>query len=346
MEVDLIFPCKAKNEGKITQEQIRKFYGSKVKNVWFLWQPARLTVIVENFSKKVHLKNFAKELLYICQRPRYQKIFREGDYRFIHLNSVILYPMLDKRWPMFLHVRESVCTSLPFCDRAFNRKMNQAHGVFFINPEVKERVHALTSPELMLINPFDQTGVSNVNVQHARALYELTGKETVYAIIGSIVYFKGVDFVVRAFQKAKLKNSTLLIVGNDTQGDSYIQQVRKLVANDPNIRFTGEIEDTEQIYRTIDYVVRGDIVTGLGRTVYEALYSGCGAVIPRDFLTQNVPDITPDMEERVHFYSLQDESALVRVFKDTQCIRFEKRTYHSNVKQYVRKFLEFVQENC
>lgn len=36
VDVDIIFPIKAKKEGRITAEQIEKFYGNNVKNVWYL----------------------------------------------------------------------------------------------------------------------------------------------------------------------------------------------------------------------------------------------------------------------------------------------------------------------
>ena len=37
-DVDIIFPVKIKNDG-ITAEQIAKYYGTQVKNVWILTQP-------------------------------------------------------------------------------------------------------------------------------------------------------------------------------------------------------------------------------------------------------------------------------------------------------------------
>lgn len=344
-DVDLIFPHKVKNEGKITKQQIQKFYGPRVKNVWFLWQPARLTVMEEHFPVKVHIKNFVKEFLYGLEKFKYKAIFKNGNYDFIHLNSVILYPMLDKRWPMFLHVREAVRNPLMIPDKLFSKTLKQAHGIISINPSAAERVPKDVAPSLMLINPFDQTSVANVDLLQARAMYGLSGKETVYAIIGTIIDYKGVDFVIRAFQKAKMENSVLLVVGNDARQDEYIQYVKELAAGDTRIRFTGEIERTETVYRVIDYVVRGDTSAGLGRTLYEALYSGCGVINPMDKITNSVPNCSPEMRERVYFYPLRDEAALTRAFEETQEIRFEQRSYYSNVKEYMKEFLQFINEN-
>lgn len=344
-DVDLIFPRKMKAEGKITSEQIREFYGPRVRNVWFLWQPARLTVMEEHFPTKVHIKNFVKEFLYGLEKFKYEAIFKNGNYDFIHLNSVILYPMLDKRWPMFLHVRESVRNPLMIPDKLFSKTLKQAHGIISINPGTAERVPNHVAPSLMLINPFDQTSVANVDLLQARAMYGLSGKETVYAIIGTIIDYKGVDFVIRAFQKAKMENSVLLVVGNDARQDEYIQYVKELAAGDTRIRFTGEIEQTETVYRVIDYVVRGDTSAGLGRTLYEALYSGCGVINPMDKITNSVPNCSPEMRERVYFYPLRDEAALTRAFEETQGIRFEQRSYYSNVKEYMKEFLQFINEN-
>lgn len=345
MEIDLIFPLQIKKDNRITLEKIKKYFGENVKNVWFLPQPFRLSVLQDTFGLIAHLKNIIKEILYLCVRPYYKYIFCKGNYDFIHLNSVTLFPMLDNRWPMFLHVRESIRKPIHFWNHNLAKKMNEARGVLFINPASESLAPPCMNPHIMLINPFDQTKVGKVNLQSARIRFSLSGDETVYAVIGTILYDKGVDFVIRAFQKAKLKNAVLLIVGKNTGNDSYIQRVLRLAKNDSHIRFTGEIEDIEQVYRVIDYVVRGDTTAGLGRTVYEALYSGCGIINPMDSVTYDVPQITFDMKSRVHFYTLRDENALIKVFQETQYIRFENRAYYSNVQKYVQKFLKFVQEN-
>lgn len=346
IDVDIIFPIKAKKEGRITAEQIEKFYGNNVKNVWYLPQPARLGIQPEKLKWKHHVKCFVKEFLYILAKPLYSVIYHKGAYDFIHLNSITLFPMLNKRWPMFLHVRESVRESQSFWNRRLGKRMEQAHGIIYISEEDRARCPNNFVPGITLVNPYDQTAVSQVNYDAAMQRFGLSKADTIYAIIGNIFPCKGVDFVIKAYQKAKLENSALLIVGRDTNHDGYEEQAKALAKGNPTIRFLGEIQDVETIYRVTDYVIRGDAVTGAGRTTFESLYSGGGAILtgnPQENLASlNLP---PQMEERVFFYPVRSEEGLILALRETQSRKYINREYKTNVPDYITIFMDFINEN-
>lgn len=344
-DVDIIFTFKIKRDG-ITQEQIKDFYGPRVGKVWFLPQPARLSVMADHFPMVHHLKSCVKEILYLLALPVYRRIYAMGGYDFIHLNSATLYPMVSARWPMFIHVREAIRTRRFFWDRGFADKLGKAHGIIYISDEVREACAAEKTPGIVLLNPFDQTHVGEVDVQKARDRFRLTGKETVYAIIGNLSPVKGVDFAVRAFRQARLENAVLLVVGADNHHTNYEDVVRREAADDSRVRFLGEVPEIDQVYRVTDYVVRGDSVAGAGRTVLESLYSGGGALLmgsrEENLASLRLP---PEMEERVAFYPVRDQTGLTEAFEKTQHTRFETRRYLTNIPAYVERFTEFVQDN-
>ena len=344
-DVDIIFPMKIRKDG-ITQEQIDTFYGSRVRNVWYLPQPLRLTALVDALGIQHHVKSFVKDILYFFTQPIYRHIYQKGQYDFIHLNSLTLYPMLKKKWPMFLHIRETAREKQNFWNRRFSERLEQAHGIIYINREIQQACPESQTPSLVLINPYDQTAVAKVDVLQTRQRFNLTGDETVYAIIGAVVPFKGVDFVIRAFRKAQLHHAVLLVVGKDSADRNYRQKLEQETAGDPRIRFLGEIEDIAAVYRIVDYVVRGDFSSGAGRTVFESLYSGGGAIL-QGSKEENLAsmELPPALANKVHFYPIEDQEALTAVFEATEHSRFVQREYVTNVPQYVERLVAFMLRN-
>ena len=344
-DVDLLFPIKLKRDG-ITPEQIRTFYGSRVRHVGYLPQPARLTALADPVSLRHHVKSWVKDILYLLALPRYRQLYRKGQYDLIHLNSVTLYPMLQARWPMFLHVRETLRSRQNLWNRRLPERLKQAHGLFYISEECRAACPQTTAPGLVLVNPYDQTRVQAVDRQAALARFGLKGTETVYAIIGNIIPAKGVDFAISAFREAALENAVLLVVGIDPNREGYERRVRAEAQADARIRFLGELEDMDPVYRITDYVVRADRAPGAGRTVFESLYSG-GGVILMGNREENLPSLglPAELEANVIFYPVRDQQALSRAFQQTQHHRFEQRAYRTNIPQYVEAFQTFVFKN-
>lgn len=348
-DVDIIFPFKIKKDG-ITAAQIDKYYGPRVKNVWFLPQPERLTALVGRVPIKKQLKSFVKEILYRLAKPEYEKIYKRGRYDFIHLNSATLFPMLTDRWPMFLHVRETFRSQLSFWNRGAAQKMNQAKGIIFIDPNSRKAAPDTSAPSLVLINPFDQRAVGAVDLKQAQRRFGLTNGETVYGIIGNVTRDKGVDKAIQAFQKAILPDSVFLVVGSmesKATDQRFVTWIKAAADMDPRIRLIGEVEDIEAVYRVLDYVVRCDPAVGLGRTVYEALYSGCGVILQNDgSLQRTLPNTTTEMEGKVFFYEIGSTDSLIDAFRRTRGERVKNRVYYSNVDRYVKQFQAFIAENA
>lgn len=345
-DVDIIFPTKVQKDGHITPEQIKRYYGDRVQNVWYLPQPARYTILVEKYSRSTYIKSVVKELLYILLRCRYHNIYKKGNYAFIHLNSVILYPMLKKNYPMFLHVRESIRDNFCWWDRHFANYLQKAHGIFFIDSSSQADCPKVQVSQTVLLNPIDQTSVAQIAAETALQRFGLPKGKTVYSIIGNISPIKGVDFAIRAFQKAELENAILLIVGKHTINTAeYERATRELAKEMPNVFFLGEVEEIGQVYRITDYVLRCDAVSGVGRTALEALYSGCGVIIQSQGGTiEEFSDFPESMRQKVFSYLLRNEAGLVAALQKTQAKKIEHREYFSNASDYAEKFLAFINE--
>jgi glycosyltransferase involved in cell wall biosynthesis len=221
--------------------------------------------------------------------------------------------------------------------------MNQAHGIIYIDKESKKSCPNLVVPQVVLVNPFDQRNVEKVQVESVRNKYQLDTSKTIYAIIGNIFPIKGVDFVAEAFIEAQMDDAILLIVGRDTNKDGYEDKVKAIANGRQNIRFLGELTNMDELYRVIDFVVRGDLSPGVGRTTMESLFSGAGVILP-GVRSENLDSlcIDPNMSQRVFYYSPRNKSELISLFQQTNGTKYSDRTYSSNLEEYTEKFLGFV----
>lgn len=345
-DIDIIFPIRLKKYGRITPEQITQYFGDRVRKVWYLPQPARYSIIDASFPFSAHIKSAIKENLFWILRWKYNRIYKKGNYSFIHLNSIILYPMLEKGHPMFLHVREVLKKEPCWLDRKVFDCLEKAHGVIYIDASTQKHCPNINVPQMVLVNPFDQMTVGPIDFGRTLQTLGVPEGKTVYSIIGVIQPWKGVDLAVKAFQKAKLENAVLLIVGDDKTPSSYLTMTKQLAQNAPNILFLGELENTDQVYRITDYVLRCDNVVGLGRTVFEGLYSGCGVIVQNQGKPYpDFDDLPESMRDRVFYYQLQDVDSLAAALQKTHKTKMGHREYLSNVPAYVEKFSAFVKEN-
>ncbi|MBP3651005.1 MAG: glycosyltransferase [Clostridia bacterium] len=344
MDIDLILPLNFKR--KISDARIKEHYGKRVKKVWFLPQPAQLTCVHATYKSIHHIKSFVKMVLYQLVKPFYHQIMKHGDYQFIHLNSLILYPMLASKYPMFLHVRELINPDYSKTDSCLQEQLNKAHGVLFISQETKDSCPDFIAPEIVLKNPFDQTAVQLVDEHKARERFSIAEGQTVFAIIGVVDPNKGVDRVIRAFRQADPKSSVLLVVGKDSNKHGYEDMMRREAQGDERIHFVGELENTDELYRITDFVIRGDIAPGAGRTVFESLYAGGGCILPGT-REQNLSalDVDSAMEERVYFYPPADQDALAECINQLDGQKMTDRQYVGNTNIYSKRFLEFVLKN-
>ncbi|MBI3749172.1 MAG: glycosyltransferase [Chloroflexi bacterium] len=261
------------------------------------------------------------------------RIAREG-YDAIHLNSVTLHGMIRVDLPFIVHVREIVDIHH---DRVA-RSLSNAHGVIFIDGATRGPFGPLTTPSIVLNNPFAMRAAP-VPVDAAARIRADPADVTVFAIIGLLIPEKGVDRVIRAFRRVRHPDARLLVVGRGRDRG----RLERLAGGDERIVFWGEDPEIERVYAMTDYVIRGEAEFAVGRTIYEGLYAGSEVVVPA-----RPEDEVFDRERfagRIHPYTPGDEDALAAVLDHLAVRKIIRQPPMSNVDDYVERFLAFVQES-
>ena len=78
------------------------------------------------------------------------------------------------------------------------------------------------------------------------------------AFIGSPIYGKGVDILIRAFRRITSRHLILDIYGHEeTESNSYVNQIKTLASTDSRIHFQGsfQIEKKAAVYQRLDVLV-------------------------------------------------------------------------------------------
>ena len=296
------------------------------------------------FNLKEIGSSYKKAALYYIHKKELLKIIETGNYDFIHLNSSVLYPILTSKYNMAIHIRELLPSRIPFYAK---RKFSKAKTVICIEEPVKK--HFLTAcggngidRTNVLLNPFDMRSVKTIDLQSALREYDLDANTTIFTIAGVVSPSKGVDFVIDSFLSKTLEKKVLLVVGNDTTPTAV--ELKKKYIGQSSIRFLGEIKNMDSIYAITDYIVRGEPEFCTGRTVYEALFSGCSVLIPGTEQDINDGAFLPDQKERVHFYEPLDGEALSTQFSNL--VKTSKSNYvESNIDDYVKNFVSIMERN-
>ena len=347
-EFDIIFPKDfprdflRKNDKASIIAEAKKVYGSKLKAVYFCWLPFAFPLKVDyKNTLKWKVKYMVNYILGLLFRSRVYSMIKAGNYDFVHLNSVILYPFINKKISMFIHIREVVDARGLWTDRICN-KLAAAKGVFFIDLAVEApfRGRLKKKNSIVLNNPFDMRRVDEISVIKEKDNYGIFPDETVYAIIGEVSKIKGILFVINSFKKSRSK-SKLLIVG--TGNEDFLKNCKQEVEDDARIIFVGELKDVIPIYAISDYVVRGDYCFCIGRTIYEGLYAGTGVLIPGCEADKEKVFDYEKYEKLIHFYEPRNSEALSQLFMSLGSVKREStNALRSNVDEYLNTFLEFI----
>ncbi len=95
------------------------------------------------------------------------------------------------------------------------------------------------------------------------------------------------------------------------------------------------------MFALADYVLRGEPYPCVGRTIYEALYAGCGVIIPGAEADHALFEYER-FASRIHFYPPADEARLQTVFDELAGHKLTDKHGASNVAEQVRAFDTFV----
>lgn len=335
-----ILICKSFTK-KINELEIRELFGKHLKRIYICWLPRyrcydfdKISIISE-FS---HFTNNFMAFIYSIQRKR---IIKQGNYDYVHLNSIVLFPVIDDNAMYIMHIRE-IINSDYYNIKKLAEKMREARGIICIDEATKGSLKQIFPDEraIILNNPFSMLELKNVSCEENLRKYGLKAENTIFAMLGQVTESKGARFVIQAFMKQHNMKSRLLIVGNHNH--SYGKECEEIAKRDKRIIFCGELKDTTGIYRISDYIIRGDSQFCIGRTIFEGLYAGCGVIIPgcRDDL-QSFPE-REKFEEKIIFYQPGSDSDLSDAIEIQARSKQTNRTLHSNVDDYIDKYDQYI----
>ena len=115
-----------------------------------------------------------------------------------------------------------------------------------------------------------------------------------------------------------------------------------MAGNDGRVIFCGEMKDTGSIYRISDYIIRGEPQFCIGRTIYEGLFAGAGAIIPGHAADIGKMQSGDELREKIHFYEPESEETLATVIQECSHDRQRDRKFRSNIRHYMERYNRFI----
>jgi glycosyltransferase involved in cell wall biosynthesis len=338
LDIDLILDKKLVGSNS-NIDYASKYFSGKVKNIFEICLPLDYCYLGKSEDLLFKITTVLKKPFGWMGKYKIHRMIRRGNYDFIYLNELILHPLIDEDECFIIHVRVIFDKS----GQGALRSLKKAKGVIFIDHSTFEPFKDVNlKNKIILNNPFQMTRLLNGESNQLKVSVDWKNK-TIFSIIGRVVEIKGVSFVIEAFKKAGPDRCLLFIVG-PFHDENYLSYCRSLAGDDPRIIFYGSEENIQLIYDISDYIIRGDPFQGIGRTIFEGLYSGCDVIIPG-----TNPDLLFEYEkfkDKVHFYIPKDVSSLAAQIAGRADRKITERRYYSNVGEYLEKFTEFVAKSC
>ena len=326
---------------KADEEELRRLLGSHLKNIYTVWMPryrCQYYDKVSLFSECSHIVN--NIMAFFCKGKR-TRLIRQGGYDYVHLNSLVLFPIIDGNARYVVHAREIINPQYRRIGQ-FVKALERAAGIIYIDEATRIPIEAVmrNKRSMVLNNPFDMTWVANTDYEDSLKKCGVTQENTVFAMLGQVGDNKGSKFVLRSFMRHANPNSRLLIVGNNNH--AYGRECGKMTENDGRVIFCGEMKDTGSIYRISDYILRGEPQFCIGRTIYEGLFAGAGAIIPGHEADLERMQAGEELRDKIHFFEPESEESLAAVIQECSYVKQADRKFRSNIGHYMERYNRFI----
>lgn len=319
-----------------TDSWIREFMGPRVRKIvrfWLPWSP----VYLGHPKLWQAPRGYLYPLGWRAEQRRFARFVEREGYDAVHLNSLVLHPMLTNDLPFIFHVRDILSEQH---ERVWS-DAEHARGTIFIDEATRKPFEPrLPSTHIVLNNPIDMTAVGKPPRDATARLGGDPAELDIFAVVSNFTEERGLPFLVESFRQVRSPKARLLLVGQAHQ-PAMQARLERLAGDDLRIIFWGEVSDVAQIYTLADYVLRGEAYACVGRTIYEALFSGCGVVIPGERATHNLFEYDR-FSDRIHFYAPRDRESFTAVLDSLAGKKQLAKRGESNVQQYVAAFDRFV----
>jgi len=237
----------------------------------------------------IHLHHpfyFGSEMIYVASRLR--------------KSSYILTYHMD----IPLGVNERLRVPLKIYDRLVNRKIvDNARKIIVTSLDYaqhsrmkdifkKRREDVVEIPNGVDLDSFHP----KINSVKIRKRYAIEEDEKTVLFVGALDkqhFFKGLDYLLRAFSKINRQDVRLLIVGDGDLKDSYVTLAKKLGIYSRTI-FTGRVQDVTAYYAAADLLVLPsiDMSEAFGLVLVEAMASG------KPVIASNLPGVRTVVDDR------------------------------------------------
>ena len=110
-----------------------------------------------------------------------------------------------------------------------------------------------------------------------RDKYQIDENAFVFGFVGRITKDKGVNEILKAF--SQLEDSILLMVGFQDEISTIDQHLYEQSLSNPNIIYTGAVDDVEKYYSAMDVLLLPSYREGFGNVVIESAAMGTPAIV-------------------------------------------------------------------
>jgi len=212
----------------------------------------------------------------------YNKIIRREKITVVHLNSIVLWPLLlvlPKSVKIVIHIREVLINSIEARIAIF---VINRHATKIISIDrISDIPFSKSGKSIVISNPYNMTASRQLRPSKKSIKLELgiPQESFVVSLFGQIGEQKGFDFLLKIINlSTQIKNLVFLIIGKPVgrYGDKCIQ----LLNTFSNVKCVGEQNDTSKFYAITDVVIRCEDYLPLGRTVWEGIFAGGIALVP------------------------------------------------------------------
>ena len=193
--------------------------------------------------------------------------------------------------------------------------------------------------------------------QYRREVREKLGipeDETVFGFIGRITRDKGINELLRAFEK--LERGDLLLVGRIEDEESLESALLDAARSDPRVIFTGQVPEEEVAHYVcaMDVLLLPSYREGFGNVIIEAAAMGTGAIVsdipgPTDAIEEGVTGVkVPSGDAEALEERMRDCLEGRLVFRQEDCIDYVRRDFDSRMlcKKIVERKRDLLEGKC
>lgn len=148
------------------------------------------------------------------------------------------------------------------------------------------------------------TKPENVPVQEIRSRFGLE-KDGYILFLGRLVQEKGIHYLIEAYQNLRTEKK-LVIAGGASDSDAYVQKLKTMASDSPNILFTGFVQGRmlEELYSNAYLYVLPSNVEGMPLSLLEAMsYGNCCVV-------SDIPECVEVVEDKACLFPRGNAAAL------------------------------------